>query len=136
MPVTIEPRGDLALVVIDNPPVNATSKAVRAGLIEAARQVDADAAVRGAILICRGRTFVAGGDVSEFDGEPQPPHLPDVVARIEGADKPWLAAMHGSASSGFDTRQASTRREAPSMMTVRYMKPLAMGTEQMSLAHT
>ncbi|MCA8930825.1 MAG: enoyl-CoA hydratase/isomerase family protein, partial [Rhodospirillaceae bacterium] len=100
MPVTIEPRGDLALVVIDNPPVNATSKAVRAGLIEAARQVDADAAVRGAILICRGRTFVAGGDVSEFDGEPQPPHLPDVVARIEGADKPWLAAMHGSAFGG------------------------------------
>ncbi|MCB9959742.1 MAG: enoyl-CoA hydratase/isomerase family protein [Rhodospirillaceae bacterium] len=100
MPVTIEPRGDLALVVIDNPPVNATSKAVRAGLMEAAEKVDADPAVRGAVLLCRGRTFVAGGDVSEFDGEPQPPHLPDVVARIEAAAKPWLAAMHGTAFGG------------------------------------
>lgn len=100
MPVTIEPRGDLALVVIDNPPVNATSQAVRAGLIDAVETIDADAAIRGAVLICRGRTFVAGGDVSEFDREPQPPHLPDVVVRIESAAKPWLAAMHGSAFGG------------------------------------
>ena len=100
MPVTIEPRGTLALVVIDNPPVNATAQAVRAGLAAAADRIDADPAIRGVVLICRGRTFVAGGDVAEFDAEPQPPHLPDVVARIEGATTPWLAAMHGAALGG------------------------------------
>ena len=100
MPVSIDPRGDLALVVIDNPPVNATSRAVRAGLLEAAERIDKDPAIRGAILMCRGRTFVTGGDVSEFDGEPPPPHLPDVVARIEAAETPWLAAMHGAAFGG------------------------------------
>jgi 3-hydroxyacyl-CoA dehydrogenase len=100
MPVTIEPRGDLALVIVDNPPVNATSQAVRAGLLAAAERLDADPAVRGVVLSCRGRTFIAGGDVTEFDRPPQEPHLPDLVARIEAAATPWLAAIHGSALGG------------------------------------
>ena len=100
MPVTVHPRGDLALVVVDNPPVNATSRAVRAGLIEAADRIDADPSIRAAVLICRGRTFIAGGDVREFDAEPVEPHLPDVVARNEAAETPWLAAIHGTALGG------------------------------------
>lgn len=100
MPVTVSPRGDFALVLIDNPPVNATSRAVRAALLEAAEQIDADTAIRGAVLLGRGRTFVAGGDVSEFDREPEPPHLPELVGRIEAAVTPWLAAMHGAALGG------------------------------------
>ncbi len=100
MPVTVQPRGDVALVVIDNPPVNATSRAVRAGLMDAVARVDGDPALRAAILMGRGRTFVAGGDVTEFDRAPEPPHLPEVVAGIEAAAKPWLAAMHGAALGG------------------------------------
>lgn len=100
MVVSIERRGDLAVVAVDNPPVNATSQAVRAGLIAAAEEIDAEPGLRAAVLVCRGRGFIAGGDVSEFDRPPEPPHLPDVVARLETAAKPWLAAIHGSALGG------------------------------------
>ena len=52
------------------------------------------------MLICAGRTFIAGADVTEFGKPPVPPHLPDLVARIEAAAKPWIAAIHGSALGG------------------------------------
>lgn len=100
MPVSVQIRADLALVAIDNPPVNAASRAVRAGLLAAAAQVDAAAGVRAALLLCRGRTFTAGGDITEFDQPPLAPHLPDVVSRIEAATTPWLAAIHGTALGG------------------------------------
>lgn len=100
MAVSIERRGDIALVVVDNPPVNATSQAVRAGLVDAAERIDADEGVRAALLICRGRTFIAGGDVTEFDRPPVEPHLPDVVMRLERAAKPWCAAIHGTVLGG------------------------------------
>ncbi len=99
MVVSVEPRGDVALVWVDSPPVNATSQAVRAGLVAAAERIDAEE-FRGAVLLCRGRTFIAGGDVTEFDRPPVEPHLPDVVLRIEGARAPWLAAIHGQALGG------------------------------------
>jgi 3-hydroxyacyl-CoA dehydrogenase len=62
--------------------------------------LDADAAVRAVVLICAGRTFIAGADVAEFGKPPVEPHLPDLVARIENAAKPWVAAIHGSALGG------------------------------------
>ena len=100
MTVTIAREGLVAVVTVDNPPVNALSQALRQGLVEAVTELDADATVRVVVLICAGRTFIAGADVSEFGKPPQPPHLPDVVAAIEGAKKPWVAAMHGSALGG------------------------------------
>lgn len=100
MPVRVETKGEIAVVAIDNPPVNASSAAVRAGLIAAAEEIDADPAVQGAVVIGRGRVFIAGADVSEFDKPPVEPHLPDVVMRIERAAKPWLAAIHGMALGG------------------------------------
>lgn len=87
----------LAWVTVNNPPVNATSTAVRQGLL------DAVAAVQGArlaILHCAGRTFIAGGDMSEFDAAPQEPHLPDVVNAIEASATPFVAAMHGTVLGG------------------------------------
>ena len=63
--------------------------------------------------ICAGRTFIAGADVSEFGKPPQPPHLPDLVARIEAAKKPWTAAIHGSAlGGGFEVALACRFRVA------------------------
>ncbi|MEK1894358.1 MAG: 3-hydroxyacyl-CoA dehydrogenase NAD-binding domain-containing protein [Rhizobium sp.] len=100
MTVTIEHSGEIAVVTIDNPPVNALSQAVRQDLWNAAETLDADFSVRAVVLICEGRTFIAGADVNEFDKPPAPPHLPDLVARIETAAKPWVAAIHGSALGG------------------------------------
>lgn len=96
----IDRHGDIAVITIDNPPVNALSQALRQELWDAVTTLDADPTVAGVVLACAGRTFIPGADVSEFDHPPQPPHLPDLVARIEGAAKPWTAAIHGSALGG------------------------------------
>ncbi|MBB5220678.1 3-hydroxyacyl-CoA dehydrogenase [Amaricoccus macauensis] len=100
MTLTVERDGRIAVVTVDNPPVNALSQALRQALWDAVAELDADADVDAVVLICAGRTFIAGADVSEFGKPPQPPHLPDVVARIEAAAKPWTAAIHGSALGG------------------------------------
>ncbi|TDH35201.1 3-hydroxyacyl-CoA dehydrogenase [Pseudohoeflea suaedae] len=91
---------EIAVVTLDNPPVNAISGEVRKGLVDLADQLDADPSVRAVVLICAGRTFIAGADVREFGKVPVPPHLPDVVDRIEAAKKPWVAAIHGTALGG------------------------------------
>lgn len=95
--VRVDRDGDIALVTIDNPPVNATSRAVRAGLARAVRDV---AGARVAILRCAGQTFIAGGDMTEFDAPPEEPHLPDVVQMIEGSEVPFIAALHGNVLGG------------------------------------
>ena len=100
MRLTIDHEGRVAVVVVDNPPVNALSQALRQSLWDAAAALDADPGVDAVVLVCTGRTFIAGADVAEFGKPPVPPHLPDVVARIEGAAKPWVAAIHGSALGG------------------------------------
>ena len=98
--LTVTLDGDIAVVTLDNPPVNAISAAVRQGLCALVDQLDADPKVRGVVLACAGRTFIAGADVREFGAPPEPPHLPDVVDRIEQAAKPWVAAIHGSVLGG------------------------------------
>lgn len=108
--VTVEFKGDVAWITIDNPPVNATSVGVRQGL------VDAVAAVKGArvaVLRCAGRTFVAGGDMSEFDRPPVEPHLPDVIQMIEDSEVPFVACMHGNVlGGGFEIAMACAWRIA------------------------
>ena len=98
--LTVRRDGEIAVVTLDNPPVNAISEAVRKELFEMVGRLDADPGVRAAVLICAGRTFLAGADVREFGKPPVEPHLPDVVDRIEGAEKPWVAAIHGAALGG------------------------------------
>ncbi len=100
MVVSVRREGSVAVVTVDNPPVNALSQAVRQGLWDAATSLDADASVEAVVLACAGRTFIAGADVSEFGKPPMEPHLPDLVARIEAAKKPWIAAVHGTALGG------------------------------------
>ncbi len=89
---TITRDGDIAVVTVDNPPVNALGQALRQALWDAVETLDADPAVRAVVLICAGRTFIAGADVTEFGKPPVPPHLPDLVDRLEQATKPWIAA--------------------------------------------
>ncbi|MCS3742286.1 3-hydroxyacyl-CoA dehydrogenase NAD-binding domain-containing protein [Rhizobium sp. BK661] len=100
MTLTIKQIGKIAVVTVDNPPVNALSQAVRQDLWNAAEALDRDPSVDAVVLICAGRTFIAGADVSEFGKPPLPPHLPDLVTRIEKTAKPWVAAIHGSALGG------------------------------------
>jgi len=95
--VTTKRVGDILHVTISNPPVNATSQAVRAGLMDAvARSGNA----RLVLLSCAGPTFIAGGDMSEFDRPPEAPDLPDVVAAIEHSPAPWVALLHGTVLGG------------------------------------
>ncbi len=108
--VTVTRTDDIAWVTIDNPPVNATSTAVRAGLEQAVAEVQG---ARVAVLRCDGRTFVAGGDMSEFDDPPAEPHLPDVVQMIEDSPTPFVALMHGSVlGGGFEIAMACAWRIA------------------------
>ena len=100
IPVRIEPRGRIALILINNPPVNAASHAVRKGLSEAVEKIGADPAFDAGVIAGEGATFVAGADIREFDKPPQAPHLPDVLLAIERAAKPLVAAIHGSALGG------------------------------------
>ena len=98
--VRTERRGSIALVLIDNPPVNATSQAVRQGLAGAIEAAGADAGVEAIVIACEGRTFVAGADIREFGKPPLPPALPDVLAIVESSKKPVVAAVHGTALGG------------------------------------
>jgi 3-hydroxyacyl-CoA dehydrogenase len=98
--VRTERRGALALILIDNPPVNAASQAVRQGLASAIEAAQADPAVEGIVIACEGRTFVAGADIREFGKPPLAPALSDVLAMIEASKKPVVAAVHGTALGG------------------------------------
>jgi 3-hydroxyacyl-CoA dehydrogenase len=99
-PVRIERDHGVAFVVIDNPPVNASSLAVRAGLLDAVSTLAGDDAVTAIVLIGAGKTFVAGADIREFGQPPRDPQLPAVIAAIEQCGKPVIAAIHGAALGG------------------------------------
>ncbi|MDX5329898.1 MAG: 3-hydroxyacyl-CoA dehydrogenase NAD-binding domain-containing protein [Caulobacteraceae bacterium] len=92
--------GDVAVVTLNSPPVNALSAAVRDGLHKAFQQADADPAAKAIVLICDGRTFIAGADITEFGGAMAGASLPEVQDAIEGASKPVIAAIHGTALGG------------------------------------
>jgi 3-hydroxyacyl-CoA dehydrogenase len=98
--VRIESRGNVALILIDNPPVNASSQAVRQGLRGAIETINGDAAIEAVVIACEGRTFVAGADIKEFGKPPLAPSLPDVLTEVEAARKPVVAAVHGTALGG------------------------------------
>lgn len=100
MSTTLSVEGEIAIVTIDNPPVNATSQAVRQVLADAVASTEQNADVKAVVLKCAGATFVAGADIREFGKPPLEPHLPDVLVQIENATKPWVAAVHGSALGG------------------------------------
>ena len=93
-------EGDVAIVTINSPPVNALSRAVREGLKLGVEKAEADPAVKATVLICAGRTFIAGADITEFGKPHAAPYLPDVLDRIENAKKPVIAALHGTALGG------------------------------------
>jgi len=98
-PVTFERHGDIAVIRVNNPPVNALSHAVRAGIDAGIAQFNASDA-RACVLMAEGRTFIAGADIKEFGTTPKEPHLPDLIDRIEALDKPVICVIHGTALGG------------------------------------
>ncbi|MFQ5534132.1 MAG: 3-hydroxyacyl-CoA dehydrogenase NAD-binding domain-containing protein [Sphingomonadales bacterium] len=95
--VGTEIRRRVAVITVDNPPVNALSRPVRQGIHDAILKARADDAVDAMVLICTGRTFMAGADIREFGKPPASPDLRTVIGEIENADKPVIAAIHGAA---------------------------------------
>lgn len=92
--------GDVAVLTVDYAPVNALSQAVRAGIVEGIERAVADDAVKGIALICAGRTFIAGADITEFGKPPLDPGLREVNEVQEACPKPLVAGIHGTALGG------------------------------------
>lgn len=98
--VTSDRRRNIAVITINNPPVNALSQAVRAGLMTAVEQADGDDEIQAIVIVCDGRTFIAGADIREFDKPPMKPHATEFITRLEASKKPVVAGVHGTALGG------------------------------------
>jgi 3-hydroxyacyl-CoA dehydrogenase len=100
-PVTdLSTDGEVSVITLNSPPVNALSQAVREGLDQALRTAFADTKTRAVVIVCDGRTFVAGADIREFGKPRKPPGLKDFQQLFDGAPKPVVAAIHGTALGG------------------------------------
>ena len=112
-PVALKIDGSVGLIVVDNPPVNAVSNAVRVGLVTALEDAGRNAAIEAVVLSCAGRTFIAGADISEFGQPTREPTTLDVIAAIEAMRKPVVAALFGTPmGAGFEISLACHFRVA------------------------
>jgi len=100
MTVAYGQQGAVAVLTVDNPPVNALSVGVRQGLIDGIKRAVGDPAIAAIVLIGKGKTFIAGADIREFGKPPQPPRLTVAIAEIEASPKPVVAAIDGVALGG------------------------------------
>lgn len=99
-PISVVVEDGIAVITVDNPPVNAISAAMRRGLLQITRSLAQDTSVKAVALYCAGRTFIAGADISEFGGTMAPPLLRNVLAEFEQLPQPVVIALHGTALGG------------------------------------
>jgi 3-hydroxyacyl-CoA dehydrogenase len=104
-PITLSSRDGVAVITIDNPPVNALSPGVPEGILAALETAERDSSLRAIVVIGGGRTFIAGADIKELEEAARNPSSggPDLhllLARIEDCAKPVIMAIHGTALGG------------------------------------
>lgn len=111
-------EGTVGVITIDNPPVNAASREMRADLLAVVTAASRETDLLGIVLVGANANFVGGSDIREFDAPAEPPHLPEVIAALESCPVPVVAAIDGAAlgggyelALGCDARVA-TRRAA------------------------
>ena len=97
---TLDITNEVAVITLNSPPVNALSANVREGLNEGVSSAINDESVKSIVIICEGRTFIAGADITEFGQAPKGPSLYEVQDTIENSPKPVIAAIHGTALGG------------------------------------
>ena len=95
-----EKRGNVGIIWVNNPPVNAISVGVRAAIIDGVAKLALDPELKIGILACEGRTFMAGADITEFGKPPLSPSLHEAINAVESSVKPIVAAIHGTAFGG------------------------------------
>jgi len=105
-------EGAIGVIRVNNPPVNALSYGVRAGIADALSAA-ADDASEAVVILCEGRTFIAGADITEFGKPPKAPYLPDLLNQLDNHPKLTVAAIHGTAlGGGFETALSCNYRVA------------------------
>jgi len=116
--VSLTKDGDIAVITINNPPVNALSPGVPEGISDAIAAIGGDSDIKGAVLIGSGQTFIAGADIKEFgkitSGQRREGiNFLDLLRSIEDCPKPVVAAIHGTAfGGGLETAMACHYRVA------------------------
>ncbi len=101
MSVNLEKRGGVAVLTLDNPPVNALGAALKKALVDRVQAALNDPSVKALVIAGAGRHFSAGADIREFsDPDPASPSLPEIIELIESARKPVVAALHGTVAGG------------------------------------
>ncbi len=104
--VSYELIDGIGVIKVNSPPVNALSQAVREGILNAVNKAQDDDS-EAVVLLCEGRTFIAGADITEFGKPPKEPGLPEVLSALESSKKLVVAAIHGTAlGGGFETALA------------------------------
>ena len=98
--VRLHRDGQVAVITVDNPPVNAIANGVPEGLAAAVHEAQTDPAVNAIVIIGAGKTFIAGADLAEFAASGEGPNLHAVLAAIEDSAKPTVVAVHGTALGG------------------------------------
>jgi 3-hydroxyacyl-CoA dehydrogenase len=136
--VSVQREGAVAVVLIDNPPVNALSRPVRLGLLAAMRELDADESTQAIVISGSQNRFIAGADIREMSLPPDEPFLPDVVAAVGAVRKPVVAAIAGPALGGgleialaCDLRLATVNASAGLPETRLGLIPGAGGTQRL-----
>ena len=99
-PVSVQRTEGIAVLTVDFPPANAMAAPVRAAFLEAFEAEDADPETRAIVIAARGRSFATGPDPAEYEQPSRPPNLADLTDRIEAADTPVIAALHGKVLGG------------------------------------
>lgn len=104
-------QGRVAILEIDNPPVNAMSQSARRALWDEITRADSEPEIGAIVLAARGQDFVTGADITEIGHKPREPHMPDVVDRIEASSKPVVVVWHGRVlGSGCEIGLAAHKR--------------------------